>query len=92
MSQFPTRGHLVSGARVCPSTIQSGPGRRVGRTGEANAYLKRVLGEAAAAGRPISPQLNPVTERRMLASSLLFGIVVRSQRNPKRASFYACVE
>ncbi len=49
MSQFPTAGHLASWAKVCPRTIQSGPKRRSGRTGKGNPYLKRVLGEAAAA-------------------------------------------
>ncbi len=49
MAQFPTPGHLVSWAKVCPHTIQSGPRNRAGRTGKGNPYLKGVLGEAAAA-------------------------------------------
>ena len=49
MAQFPTPGQLVSWAKVCPRTIQSGPRSRSGRTGKGNRYLKRVLGEAAAA-------------------------------------------
>jgi transposase len=49
MSQFLTPAHLASWAKVCPRTIQSGPRRRSGRTGKGNPYLKRVLGEAAAA-------------------------------------------
>jgi transposase len=49
MAQFPTPGQLVSWTKVCPRTIQSGPRSRAGRTGKGNRYLKRVLGEAAAA-------------------------------------------
>ncbi|WP_306001174.1 IS110 family RNA-guided transposase [Blastococcus carthaginiensis] len=49
MAQFPTAGHLVSWARLCPRTIQSGPTTRAGRTGKGNPYLKGVLGEMATA-------------------------------------------
>jgi transposase len=49
MGQFPTPEHLVSWAKLCPRTIQSGTKRRSGRTGRGNPYLKGVLGEAAAA-------------------------------------------
>jgi transposase len=49
MTQFPTPDHLASWTKVSPRTIQSGPKRRSGRTGKGNPYLKRVLGEAAAA-------------------------------------------
>ena len=49
MTQFPTPGHLISWAKLCPRTIQSGPRRRQGRTGKGNPYLKSVLGEAATA-------------------------------------------
>jgi transposase len=49
MAQFPTAAHLVSWSKVCPRTIQSGPKRRSGNTGTGNPYLKRALGEAAAA-------------------------------------------
>ena len=49
MSRFPTAGHLVSWARLSPRTIQSGTSSRSGHTGKGNAYLKGVLGEAAAA-------------------------------------------
>lgn len=48
MSAFPTPAHLVSWAKLCPRTIQSGPVTRGGRTGKGNPYLKGVLGEAAA--------------------------------------------
>ena len=47
MRRFPTPAHLVSWAKLCPRTIQSGPVTRGGRKG--NPYLKGVLGDAAAA-------------------------------------------
>jgi transposase len=49
MSRFPTPEHLVSWAKLCPRTIQSGPVTRAGKTGKGNPYLKGALGEAAAA-------------------------------------------
>jgi transposase len=49
MSRFPTPEHLVSWARLCPRTIQSGPVTRAGKTGKGNPYLKGALGEAAVA-------------------------------------------
>ena len=47
MSRFPTPEHLVSWAKLCPRTIQSGPIIRGGKTGKGNPYLKGALGEAA---------------------------------------------
>ena len=49
MTQFPTAGHLVSWARLCPRTIQSGSKNRSGKAGKGNPYLKGVLGEVATA-------------------------------------------
>ncbi len=49
MTRFPTAEHLVSWAKLCPRTIQSGPVNRSGKTGKGNPYLKGTLGEAAAA-------------------------------------------
>ena len=49
MSQFPTPAHLVSWAKLCPRTVQSGPVTRGGKTGKGNPYLKGALGEAATA-------------------------------------------
>ena len=49
MSRFPTAAHLVSWAKLCPRTIQSGPFTRGGKTGKGNPYLKGALGDAAAA-------------------------------------------
>ena len=48
MSRFPTAGHLVSWAKLCPRTIQSGAKTGAGKTGKGNRYLKAVLGDAAA--------------------------------------------
>jgi transposase len=49
MARFPTAGHLVSRAKLCPRTLQSGARTRPGRTAKGNPYLKGVLGDAAAA-------------------------------------------
>ncbi len=49
MSRFPTPEQLVSWARLCPRTIQSGPVTRAGKIGKGNPYLKGALGDAAAA-------------------------------------------
>jgi transposase len=49
MTRFPAPEHLVSWAKLCPRTIQSGPMSRGGKTGKGNPYLKGALGEAAAA-------------------------------------------
>jgi transposase len=49
MTQFPSAAHLVSWAKLCPCTVQSGPVTRGGKTGKGNPYLKGALGEAAAA-------------------------------------------
>jgi transposase len=49
MTRFPTAGHLVSWARLCPRTLQSGARERPGRTAKGNPYLKGVLGDAAVA-------------------------------------------
>lgn len=48
MTRFPTAGHLVSWARLCPRTIQSGASTSAGKAGKGNPYLKGVLGLAAA--------------------------------------------
>jgi transposase len=49
MGRFPTAGHLVSWAKVCPATHQSGAKTKNGKTGKGDPYLKGVLGEIAAA-------------------------------------------
>ncbi|MFD0327133.1 IS110 family transposase [Streptacidiphilus monticola] len=47
MSRFPTPEHLVSWAKLCPRTIQSGAKNTTGPTGRGNPWLKGALGEAA---------------------------------------------
>ncbi|MET7336349.1 IS110 family transposase [Nonomuraea sp. NPDC005650] len=49
MSRFPTADHLVSWAKLCPRTIQSGATTRSAKAGRGNPYLKAALGNAAAA-------------------------------------------
>jgi transposase len=48
MTRFPTAAHLVSWAKLCPRTIQSGASTSTGKIGKRNPYLKGVLGLAAA--------------------------------------------
>jgi transposase len=48
MTRFPTPAHLVSWAKLCPRTIQSGTTHHAGKTGKGNPYLKSALGMAAA--------------------------------------------
>lgn len=48
MTRFPTAGHLVSWAKLCPRTIQSGASVGAGKAGKGNPYLKGALGMAAA--------------------------------------------
>ncbi|GAB3534260.1 hypothetical protein GCM10027403_09780 [Arthrobacter tecti] len=40
MTRSPTTDHLVSWAKLCPRTIQSGPVTQGGKTGKGNPYLK----------------------------------------------------
>ncbi|MER7469008.1 transposase [Streptomyces sp. NPDC097981] len=47
MSHFPTPEHLVSWAKLCPRTIQSGAKNTAGPAGQGNPWLKGALGEAA---------------------------------------------
>ncbi|WP_369394905.1 transposase [Streptomyces sp. CG1] len=47
MSRFPTPEHLVSWAKLCPRTIQSGAKNTAGAAGKDNPWLKGALGEAA---------------------------------------------
>ena len=81
MTRFPTAGHLVSWANLCPRTIQSGPVQRGGKTGKGNPYLKGVLGEAAAvaAGRTLS------SESAIGASSSAGASSKRSSLSPARS-------
>jgi transposase len=47
MSRFPTAGHLVSWAGLCPSARQSGPRTRAGKKGRGDTWLRGALGHAA---------------------------------------------
>ncbi|WP_230304400.1 IS110 family transposase [Rhodococcus sp. M8-50] len=49
MTRFPTAAHLVSWAKLCPRTIESGATQHAGKSGKGNPYLKGALGEAASA-------------------------------------------
>jgi transposase len=47
MARFPTAGHLVSWAGLCPSARQSGPRARAGKKGQGDTWLRGSLGQAA---------------------------------------------
>lgn len=47
MSRFPTAGHLVSFAGLCPTANQSGPRAGKGKKGQGCTYLRSYLGQAA---------------------------------------------
>jgi transposase len=47
MTRFPTAGHLVSWAKLCPGLHESGGKRHSARTGHGNAELRQALTEAA---------------------------------------------
>jgi len=47
MTRFPTAGHLVSWAGLCPSARQSGPRTRPGAKGRGDTWLRGSLGQAA---------------------------------------------
>ena len=47
MSRFPSAGHLVSWAKLCPGLKESGGKRQAVGTGRGNPYLRAVLCEAA---------------------------------------------
>ena len=47
MARFPTAGHLVSWAGLCPSARQSGTRTRAGKKGQGNGYLRASLGQGA---------------------------------------------
>ena len=47
MTRFPTAGHLVSWAGLCPSARQSGSRTRAGKKGQGDTWLRGALGQAA---------------------------------------------
>ncbi|MFE1408971.1 transposase [Streptomyces sp. NPDC058770] len=52
MSRFPTPEHLVSWAKLCPRTIQSGAKTTTGPAGQGNPWLKGALGGGRQRRRP----------------------------------------
>ena len=76
MTRFPTAGHLVSWAKLCPRTIQSGTSLTAGKTGNGNPYLKGALGMAAATaarghGTFLSERYRRVVKRRGKGKALV---------------------
>jgi transposase len=75
MTRFPTAGHLVSWAKLCPRTIQSGAKHKTGKTPKGNPYLKGVLGQAAGAAARTSTFLGEryrrVVKRRSKGKALV---------------------
>ena len=76
MTRFPTAAHLVSWAKLCPRTIQSGTSLAAGKTGKGNPYLKGALGMAAAAvarghGTFLSERYRRVVKRRGKGKALV---------------------
>jgi transposase len=47
MGRFPTAGHLVSWAGLCPSARQSGPRARPAKKGQGDTWPRGSLGQAA---------------------------------------------
>lgn len=80
MSRFPGPEHLVSWAKLCPRTIQSGAKNTAGPAGQGNPSLKGAPGEAAnAAARTatfLGARYRRIVERRGHAKALV--AVVRS--------------
>ena len=68
MSRFPSAGHLVSWAGLCPSARQSGPRARPGKKGQGDTWLRGSLGQAAtgAAGTAtfLGERYNRIARRR----------------------------
>lgn len=67
MSRFPTPEHLVSWAKLCPRTIQSGAENSAGPAGQGNPWFKGALGEAANA----AARTGPWARERLLAQDFL---------------------
>jgi transposase len=82
MTRFPTAAHLVSWAKLCPRTIQSGTKHSTTKTGKGNPYLKGALGIAAATAARgkdtfLSERYRRVVKRRGKGKALV--AVARSQ-------------
>ncbi|MFI6054531.1 transposase [Streptomyces violascens] len=65
MHRFPAPEHLVSWAKLCPRTIQSGAKHTTGPARQGNPRLKGALGEAAnaPAHSPSTPRSQPLFSR-----------------------------
>ncbi|MFI5682067.1 transposase [Streptomyces cellulosae] len=86
MSRFPTPEHLVSWAKLCPRTIQSGAKNTSGPAGQGNPWLKGALGEAVnAAARTdtfLGARYRRIVKRRGHAKALVASPRPRPQ-NPR---------
>lgn len=75
MSRFHTPEHLVSWAKLCPHTIQSGARNTSGPAGQGNPWLKGALGEAANAaartGTFLGARYRRIVNRRGHAKALV---------------------
>lgn len=76
MTRFPTAAHLVSWAKLCPRTIQSGNSLNAGKPGKGNPYLKGALGVAATVaargnGTFLSERYRRVVKRRGKGKALV---------------------
>jgi transposase IS116/IS110/IS902 family protein len=69
MTRFPTAGHLVSWAGLCPSARQSGIRTQDGKKGQGNAGWPFATGTTAARSEPKSSS-SPMVSRSMVPSWL----------------------
>jgi transposase len=89
MTRFPTAGHLVSWAKLCPRTIQSGAKNSAAKTGKSNPYLKGILGEAAAAAAKTETCLTGLFGVGPVIAAAVIGDVRHVSRFPGRDHFAA---
>jgi transposase len=89
MGRFPTAGHLVSWAKLCPRTIQSGAKNSAAKTGKSNLYLKGILGEAAAAAAKTETCLTGLFGVGPVIAAAVIGDVRHVSRFPGRDHFAA---
>jgi transposase len=79
MSVFPTAGHLVSWAGLCPGQDESAGKRRSGRTRKGSKWLRMALIEAALAAVRTNDSYLAARYRRL-----------KSRRGPSRAAIAVC--
>ncbi|GAA0467018.1 hypothetical protein Aca07nite_71640 [Actinoplanes capillaceus] len=80
MTRFPTPQHLVSWAKLCPRTIQSGSKNTSGKAGKGNPYLKGVLGTVAASASRTDTFLGDRYRRLVKRRGKLKALVVPCRR------------